>query len=145
MRTPLPGKKDYGFRDSINLLSNLMDDRYLALDQSMLFISIYNYLENSEIRKRFAKDPLVANGISRLGDRLKPNPELLEKWAKRDASEPEPVPATDNSTSLYHIDFTKPENIVISTFSYGDKANLTQSQTEEGLVIDFDLGTEKQR
>lgn len=55
-------ERDFGFRDAYNTQMNIPTQCYLVLDQSMLFLSLANFLEDGIVRKIFAKDPVVQNG-----------------------------------------------------------------------------------
>ena len=60
-------REDLGFKDSVNLVSGIVDEDYLALDQGMILLTIANYL-NSSIWKYFMKDPIVTNALSLIGE-----------------------------------------------------------------------------
>jgi len=141
LRKPLISNTAYGFRDSVNLKTGLVDDRYLCLDQSMLFLSLVNYSEDGMVRKFFAADPLVKDGMKKLDSYFVRKPEMLKKWAQRDASKPEPVvmpPETQKETVL---DFTEKNDFSVSTNAWtGGKIETEQSP--KGLVVNFDLSAE---
>ena len=59
-------ERDFGFRDAYNTQMGRPTINYLVLDQSMLFLSLANYLEDGLVRKIFAKDPVVQNGYKAL-------------------------------------------------------------------------------
>lgn len=44
---------EYGFYDSYNVSNKQISPRYLALDQGMIFLSIYNYLTGGDLRRVF--------------------------------------------------------------------------------------------
>ena len=50
---------EYGFYDSIDVRKEVASTRYLTLDQSMIFLSLANYLTGGQLRKWFHKDPIV--------------------------------------------------------------------------------------
>jgi hypothetical protein len=50
---------DYGFYDAVDPRSGTVAYKYLALDQSMLFLALANYLGDHCIQKLFAADPIV--------------------------------------------------------------------------------------
>jgi len=52
----------FGFRDSVNWKNGQMADKFLVLDQSMLFLSLVNYLEDGVLWKTFDADPMVRHG-----------------------------------------------------------------------------------
>ena len=52
---------NYGPYDAFRVSDGLVSTRYLCLDQSMLFISLANYLTKGKIRERFHNDPIVKN------------------------------------------------------------------------------------
>lgn len=47
-----------GFYDALNPTTGRVALKYLALDQSMIFIALNNYLNNGAVRNRFHSDPL---------------------------------------------------------------------------------------
>lgn len=49
---------EYGFYDAVTIQTGLVALKYLALDQSMIFITLNNYLNDGAIRKRFHQDPI---------------------------------------------------------------------------------------
>ncbi len=51
---------EYGFYDSVDIKIKEVNKKYLALDQSMILISICNYINNGSIQKRFEKDELFS-------------------------------------------------------------------------------------
>lgn len=53
---------DFGFKDAYNTSTGRVTLTYLVLDQSMLFLSVANYLHGDVARKLFSADPLVQNG-----------------------------------------------------------------------------------
>ena len=54
---------DYGFYDAVDPRSGAVAYKYLALDQSMLFIALANYLGDHCIQQRFAADPIVQRAL----------------------------------------------------------------------------------
>lgn len=137
LRKPLTADSPaYGFRDSIDIKTLKADDRYLSLDQAMLFLSITNFLEDGMVRRYFAKDPLVKNGFKLLGVRLAQDPNLLKKWAKRDASEPKRLSHGKSSKQSVVLDMKQPQGLVLNAESIGS-SKVNAEFTTEGLVIDF--------
>jgi hypothetical protein len=59
---------EYGFYDSVDPASGRVARQYLALDQSMIFISLANRLKDHCIQKRFAADPIAAHALAMIGD-----------------------------------------------------------------------------
>jgi hypothetical protein len=135
LRKPLTTEKHYGFRDSIDLKTGKIDDRYLSLDQAMIFLSLTNFLEQGMVREHFANDPLVKNGFKLLKTRLAQDPNLLEKWTKRDSSQPEPLPQNKSSQSVV-LNMKQPAGIVLNSNAAGG-SKVDSKFTPEGLVIDF--------
>jgi hypothetical protein len=58
---------DYGFYDAVDPHSGEVAHTYLALDQSMMFIALANYLDDHCIQKRFASDPIVQTVLPVIG------------------------------------------------------------------------------
>jgi len=57
-RYPIYG--EYGFYDAVSMETGHVAERYLCLDQAMLFVAIGNYLTDNAIRKRFHQDSVMA-------------------------------------------------------------------------------------
>ncbi|MBN1898642.1 MAG: DUF3131 domain-containing protein [Spirochaetes bacterium] len=51
----------YGFYDSIDIDTGLVNRKYLALDHAMILLTLNNYLNQGAIQKRFQKDPVFQN------------------------------------------------------------------------------------
>lgn len=147
LRQPLPGtNSSYGFRDAINLRTKVLDDRYLCLDQAMLFLSLANYLENGIVRRTFAQDPLVGHGLAALQTQRRSDPALLSEWARRDALPTPELKPSDSEIPLRDdvvINFRDGSAAVeISTATFKPNNSVQATRTDKGLVIDFDLGAE---
>jgi hypothetical protein len=54
---------EYGFYDAVDPLSGKVAYKYLALDQSMLFLALANYLQDHCLQKHFAADPIVRRAL----------------------------------------------------------------------------------
>jgi hypothetical protein len=59
---------EYGFYDAVEPRSGTVAYKYLALDQSMLFIALANYLNDHCVQKRFASDPIVRKVLPIIGE-----------------------------------------------------------------------------
>jgi len=78
--------KRWGLRDSYDMKAERWDDRYLSLDQGMLFLSLANYLHDGVVRRIYTADPLVQRGLELLKPHIRHDPSLVTRWAKRDAT-----------------------------------------------------------
>ena len=58
----------FGFRDSVNWKNGEVSDLYLILDQSMLFLSLANYVHDGVLWKLFDQDPMVQHGKAVIRD-----------------------------------------------------------------------------
>jgi hypothetical protein len=58
---------DYGFYDAVDPRSGTVAYKYLALDQSMLFIALANHLGDHCIQKLFAADPITQKVLPIIG------------------------------------------------------------------------------
>ena len=140
MRKPLPGSEnDYGFRDSINLITGQVDNRYLSLDQAMLFLSLVNYLHKDMVREYFSRDPLVSRGLELLGKKLAAKMELAALYAKRDKTRPKPLDPEKAGAIPLQIDFTKTD-LGTTTNTWGAGISIKTTGSSEGLEITYDLG-----
>lgn len=84
LRTPfmVDGKpENFGFRDSVNWKNGRTCDKYLVLDQAMLFLSLVNYCENGLLWKTFDSDEMVKYGKSVISDYKKAD---SQRAAQRD-------------------------------------------------------------
>jgi hypothetical protein len=59
---------DFGFRDAYNTESRRVTPEYLILDQTMLFLSLANYLGHGAVQRRFASYPPVRKVLGQLKD-----------------------------------------------------------------------------
>lgn len=64
-RYPIYG--EYGFYDAVSPQTGQVSYQYLALDQSMIFIALANYLAGGSVHKRFAADPIIQRVLPVLG------------------------------------------------------------------------------
>jgi hypothetical protein len=64
-RYPIYG--EFGFYDAVDPLAGTVAYQYLALDQSMLFIALANYLDEHCIQKYFAADPIAQRVLPMIG------------------------------------------------------------------------------
>lgn len=58
----------YGFYDSVDPHAGAVAHTYLALDQSMMFIALANYMNDGCIQKRFASDPIALKALPVIAD-----------------------------------------------------------------------------
>lgn len=65
-------KSGLGFVDSVNWRTKRVADKYLVLDQSMLLISLANYLDDRSVRRWFQDHPLTRAGRQRITDLREP-------------------------------------------------------------------------
>jgi hypothetical protein len=59
---------DYGFYDAVDPLTGQVARRYLALDQSMLFLALANHLTGGGVQRWFADDPIARGALPLLGE-----------------------------------------------------------------------------
>ena len=66
----LPGAYgDYGFYDAVDPQTGQVASRYLALDQSMLFLALANHLGGGSVRRHFADDPIGQRALPLVSDK----------------------------------------------------------------------------
>lgn len=176
MREPLrPGDPPWGFRDSYNQLWDPpvsprdtsgapapfrrgpvdgRDRRFLSLDQAMLFLAVVNHLQDGLVRRLYASDPLVARGLSLLGDRLHNDPAVSALHRERDGSNAEPLegPTAIASAAVPRNslgDSTVPTPVALTWQSDSGPGAFVRSsggargelrQTPSGLVLDWEFG-----
>ena len=54
---------DYGFYDAVDPTTGRVARKYLALDQSMLFIALANHLTGGAVQRYFTADPITQNAL----------------------------------------------------------------------------------
>jgi hypothetical protein len=107
LRAPcmVDGKPEaFGFRDSVNWKTGQITDKYLVLDQAMLFLSLVNYCQNGLLWKTFCGDPMIINGRNLLAEYRAAPKKRAEQHARiRAFSWPEPGTfwMSDNPASIY--------------------------------------------
>lgn len=86
------GPKDYGFRDALDIQSGKVTERYLMIDQTMIFLSLVNFLHDGILWKTFAKDPIIKQGLELIQDYKSSSVDELKKiYQQRDTLEPEKI------------------------------------------------------
>jgi len=63
---------EWGFYDSVDIKTGRHAETFLLLDQSMLFLSLVNYLKNDPIRTWFQSAPLIRHGRALIPDFARP-------------------------------------------------------------------------
>ncbi|MDX2170194.1 MAG: glucoamylase family protein [Deltaproteobacteria bacterium] len=58
---------EYGLYDAVDPRSGAVATKYLALDQSMLFLALVNYLTDGAVTRRFANDPIMQRVLPLIG------------------------------------------------------------------------------
>jgi hypothetical protein len=77
----LDGKKyAFGFRDSIDFVKGKATNTYLVLDQSMLFMSLCNYLTDGKMWELSNRDPIIKNARKLITD-FQPNKQDYAQFA----------------------------------------------------------------
>ncbi|MBW2570297.1 MAG: DUF3131 domain-containing protein [Deltaproteobacteria bacterium] len=77
--------KKWGLRGCYDMQRNYWGDKYLQLEQGMMFIALANFLHDNMVRQWFVNDPLIKKGLKLSKPYIKHHPELLKRWEKRDA------------------------------------------------------------
>jgi hypothetical protein len=54
---------DFGLYDAVDATTGQVAYKYLALDQSMLFLALANYLTDHAVQRRFASDPIMQRAL----------------------------------------------------------------------------------
>lgn len=54
---------DFGLYDAVDATTGQVAYKYLALDQSMLFLALANYLTDHAVQRRFAADPIMQRAL----------------------------------------------------------------------------------
>ncbi len=129
---PPPGYegKEWGLRDAYDLESDTWDERYLSLDQSMLFLSLANYLHDQIVRKTYIKDPLIANGLALIEPHRKFDPSLTELWRKRDHEVLEPTALDSSLPASSNVD-----EIPLDRHSINENRDQFQIRTDAGSIL----------
>ena len=58
-------------------------EKYLQLEQGMLFLGLANFLHDGIVRELFTSDPLIKRGLELSEPYIKHDPALLAKAARR--------------------------------------------------------------
>ena len=84
-------QQPFGFRDAVNWRNGAVADKYLILDQCMLFLSLVNYCERGLLWNTFDADPMVQHGKQAIADyRAAPRLKAAEHRYIRALSDPYP-------------------------------------------------------
>jgi hypothetical protein len=54
---------DFGLYDAVDAPTGQVAYKYLALDQSMLFLALVNHLTGHAVQRRFASDPIMVRAL----------------------------------------------------------------------------------
>ncbi|MCB2156600.1 hypothetical protein KQI84_17120 [bacterium] len=105
--------REFGFRDSIDLTTGAVSDKYLpALDQTMLFFSLANVLEDGVVQRLYESHPTVKKGLAAIDEFTWPADQgWLAELKRRDTS-PLVLPGASAATG--------PESILIDDFEGTD-------------------------
>lgn len=76
----------FGFRDSIDWKSGRVSEGYLLLDQTMLFLSLANFLHGGVVWKHFRRDPVARNGLETIPEYADRHSDYLAIYSRRDNS-----------------------------------------------------------
>jgi len=68
LATRYPVYGDFGFYDAVDPRTGQVAYKYLALDQSMIFLSLVNYLSDGAVQRRFASDPIMQRALPVIAD-----------------------------------------------------------------------------
>lgn len=67
--TTLDGKRySFGFRDALDTKTNRITSHYLMLDQSMIFLSLVNFLKDRPVNRAFQSYPPVQKALAKIPD-----------------------------------------------------------------------------
>lgn len=129
---PPPGYegKRWGLRDAYDLESKTWDERYLSLDQSMLFLSLANYLHDQIVRQTYTNDPLIAKGLELIEPYRKRNSMQAELWRKRDGQVLQLTAAEKSAVGAVIVD-----EIPLDRNSVNENSHQFQVSTDSGCVL----------
>jgi len=77
--------KRWGLRGCYDMDRNQWGEKYLQLEQGMMFLGLANFLHDGIVRTIFESDPLIQKGLELSKPYIKHDPKLLKRWAERDA------------------------------------------------------------
>lgn len=78
------GRRDFGFRDSVNWRTKEAAPHYLCLDQALLFLSLANLLHDGVVWRAVASDGLVQRGLKEIPFHAERDGAHLKMYAERD-------------------------------------------------------------
>ncbi|MBI3292936.1 MAG: DUF3131 domain-containing protein [Elusimicrobia bacterium] len=82
------GQHEFGFRDSYNWKSAQVSQGYLMLDQTMIFLSLANFLDDGVVWRNFEKDPVVQQGLHHIREYSHKDAGVFTIYQKRDQEVP---------------------------------------------------------
>ncbi len=140
--------KNWGLRDSYDLDNDTWDDKYLTLDQGMIFLSLANYLHKEIVRKIYTSDPLIRRGLKLLKPYIKHDSSQLKDWKKRDKTpagkivsnnfKVTNIPLTknhSNSPEFLKLSPTNSNSVIISLDNKGNENEFVSTFSFEPLDI----------
>ena len=85
-------KRDFGFRDSIDMDTGESPESIMpGIDQTILFLTLANYLYDGVVWKYFESNSMVKDAMSEIDDYSSPHEEYLDIYEKRDLEGPPPL------------------------------------------------------
>ncbi len=95
--SPPPGHPDveWGLRGCYDVEMDVWGEKFLQLEQGMMFLALANFLHDGIVRDIFTSDSLIARGLELSEPYIQHDPDLLRRWEERDATPLEKGPAPD--------------------------------------------------
>ncbi|MFH1369053.1 MAG: hypothetical protein ABII64_08005 [Elusimicrobiota bacterium] len=136
MRKPFvdsKGEHDFGFMDSMDIdTGKVSNDLIVGLDQSILFLSLANYLHDGVVWRYFQKNKSVQNGLRLIKDYANPKLEYLDLYHKRDIEGPLLPASTVVSGKILLIDDFQMDDV--NSVGGSIKSQYIDFQVKDGAV-----------
>ncbi len=124
-------QRDFGFRDALNVQTLKTTPNYLVLDQSMLFLSLANYIKKDAVRSIFQSDPLVVVGRGMATDyrEARELDETITIAGRDRADRTDPVIPLDLGVPMFSV----------RRYTESCRLEMPVTRTQQSIVIDGDM------
>jgi hypothetical protein len=123
--------KQWGLLGCYDMQRNVWGKNYLSHEQATLFLALANFLHDGVVRQLFVNDPLIKKGLKLSKPYIKHRPELLKRWAKRDAMPIEQTP----------MEMMGPREITAETVTSIDLSKFVSNQPKQLKIQHRKAGT----
>ncbi len=131
---------DFGFRDSVDIQTGRVTNSYLVLDQTMLFLSLTNFLKDKFVIKQFQSYEPVKQALLKIPDyqKILKEPIQYPVTLNNSAFKLGTARAYDRSRPIYFV--PRVEGVMplgpVSEWDSAEKINLRNGSLEMGQIMD---------